>query len=283
MNALQEAITLITPPSDLVCDAAARQSRVDQLLREATLLLERRGTLLGVEQLAGPRIQDRLGAIRTEILTLLPTLSLEPLRWRRENGYPKLAILSLESPRMTFEVQVHAHSDLDDKQRTDCFLHHNCTVNDPPRYQEFCTAGVHPHFPLALRSFYPDVIQQLTERARRTLDGYRRSPNLRDTFRMGYRIIASFGGLIPHATRLRLQTAQALYDWQEETRDYPYRSKRRSSVYLIFEPEEWQEESVASGDPIAIIWDGENLRVLDVFDPSPLEQLVLEEFSTPSA
>lgn len=264
MTALSEALQTITFP-DGGQETSERRGQVTRLFAKAGRLIYEKTQLLGVEALVTLEIDRQFEAVKKALLALLPFLSLEIFSWRDEKGWPKLAIIGLTEPTMKFHAFWHEDSDRQEDHDRDW---RNIFAEGPKIPEWHQCANMRPLLPQPVRACYRDVIDRLRDMARKRAAEWNQDAQtkayLEHRYVQGHAIKVEFGGLIPTPVRERLITAQALFG--------------PANIFLIFEAGEWQGK-IIKVDPIAAAWDGAQLRVIEVFDPTPLENLVADEYS----
>src|ERR1051326_6394434 len=110
MNAIKECLShAVQAGPGEVAKAARRVKKIDEVL--ARMVTEHK-MFLGVEHHAKEALAAhalKLREERDQVTALInssefPRLSLEPLAWRNKDGWPKIALLGLDMPRMTIMV-----------------------------------------------------------------------------------------------------------------------------------------------------------------------------------
>jgi hypothetical protein len=111
MQTLQECLALAEyPKMGDMGDIEEKIGLIDKKIVEAEVY---RKTLFGFENLAINGIAQQVGELEKQKVKLrnqinyngLPKLSLEPLKWRDKNGWPRLALFGLESPVCSLRVE----------------------------------------------------------------------------------------------------------------------------------------------------------------------------------
>lgn len=120
-----------------------------------------------------------------------------------------------------------------------------------------------PELPARFRVHYEDLLKNVRQRQREVYNDWS--------------ITAQFTGVLPDATRERIRAAMAEFPWRWE-RDGGERNVAQG-VFLIAEAQ-WKKREVKAPrlDPLVVAWDGQNLYLIDHFDLTPVEKLVVEEF-----
>ncbi len=168
-----------------------------------------------------------------------PTLSLEPLTLRDENGYPKLVLMALDQPGK-MEISGWHHS----SDRKGWSYNPLCGDNN---YQEVREK--------VIDRCYRDVGSLLQAKAQEALR-VRGEAKVTISMELG-------NLLIPPTTRAKIKKARQYFGEQ---------------IFMIVEAKEWVENTVVKPDPDPIIVGYEDgfLFVIDVFDLKPIEALALE-------
>jgi hypothetical protein len=136
-----------------------------------TRLTELETTLLPIERAMIPTIRSKKAEAAQRVaqfgspekLGQYPIFSVEPLTWRNKDGFPRLAVFSLESP--DFELSVAGREYYD-------------SYNDS--YRRRWTEKISPKLPPEMAACYKDVLRDLKQRAKKE----RKSMKLRTQFAM---------------------------------------------------------------------------------------------------
>lgn len=98
MNALKEMLALAEKPTSVALKSRDRQVlTIGQIADRGNQLIE---NMFGVEESAKTATKEFL-------VNLYPRLSLEPLKWHDDDGLPRLAAFTLNSPEFTIYVGYH--------------------------------------------------------------------------------------------------------------------------------------------------------------------------------
>jgi hypothetical protein len=167
-------------------------------------------------------------------------ISLEFLKWRDEDGYPKLCVFTLDDP--AFAVTASSDNDWDVLSRS---------------------------LPGAFRKAYEDVGKMLVKRAR---------AKARSHTRVYLTLGAKFGGVIPESTRDKIKAAVDDFTRARVTNENGGHSPQVILIAeekLEITQREEKIPAIPPGDPVAAIWDGSILWYIDDFDTSPVEEAAL--------
>lgn len=170
----------------------------------------------------------------------LPCVDLEVFSWRWKNGYPKLAIIGLDSPKVSIEVRARRN------------------YNGRNSY----TGSSSPRLPDLVMARYKDVVANLTEQAK-----VRRKTIILET---------TFTGIIPSATREKILQAKKTFKEVYIVAEAPA-DKWKIREEEAKEPR--RKPSPPNYDPLVVGWDGSNLWLVDQFNLTSLENLVKSEFA----
>jgi len=182
-SAIERAVALAEhiPPAEIKKSSRHLALVSTQVERGSALL----GNLLGIEEASKPRVENGLAVLKQEQVELqnrvnfgtrYHLLSMEPLTWRDKNGWPRLIVFSLDSPR--FEIAVSGRrNDLDDRIRF--------------RTKMF------PELPEAIASCYEDVLKTLRQRASKR--------------QKSVKLSCRFEGLIPDDVKQKIAEARGSF------------------------------------------------------------------------
>lgn len=191
---LERAKAMVVPPVDIT-PFSRRLRELDRKIEtlDRQLNVAHRSSLgaelLGVEKFARSAVAERLCAIRNRLHSHLwrlegertsilvrgfPTMSFEPLQWRDQQGFPQLALFSVDDPVFAINSE----------------------------------GWIHPKLPRKIQRLYADVViklqsmerEQMSARTRRSHDDYE------------YEIEVRFAGVLPSETRERIQSHRCLFE-----------------------------------------------------------------------
>lgn len=229
----------------------AIRSNQEWFARNRRAVVDSLANLLPIEEGMRANLEENLAGT-DELLSALkprahryPILSLEPLTWRDEKGYPKLVLLAIDQLGM-IEISGISHSLSNRKS-----WRYRPLIDDH-RYDE-----VHDR---VIKRCYQDVGELLQEKAFSTLSNRTGDAVLSIKMELG-------NLLIPPKTRAKIAKARKFFGDQ---------------IFLIAEAKGWVEDTVVRPDPDPLVVGYEDglLFLIDVFDLKPIEGLALE-FSTP--
>lgn len=179
----------------------------------------------------------------------LEPISLEPLSWRDEQGFPKLVVVPLNGPVN------HIGSEYTDFR----FV----ILAEERAHFQYVGRVATSFIPDKVKLCYEDVCLMLADKC---LSKRKENPNLRPILHITYDPgIASRKG-IPSVVHEKLLKVAHLFP-----RD----------LYLIMEAKDWQMGVVTSTtelDPLLVGWKYDQFWLIDVFDLTPLEDYVKSEF-----
>lgn len=236
-------------PAKVFRDARAK---LEHITRGIAFGTDFSGQLLGIEQVAKSAIDNRLKTLREEQANLrrlvaigerqYRRLSYEPLKWRDENGWPCLAVYSLESADCTIECS-------------------RSFITSPirfgsDRYRFDFSLPTHL-LPSHLRECYRDMEDLLKAECVRK---HSRAAALSITIKLSSRFV----GIIPSDVKEKIRDAQSIFG---------------ENIFLIAEAR-WtktatQPPPAIDRDPLVVGWDGADLWLIDVFDITPVEQAMI--------
>lgn len=225
---------------------ANSKARIDGYRRAAADSL---ANLLPIEEGMRGNLERTLAAT-DELLSALkprahryPILSLEPLTWRYETGYPKLVLMAIDQLGRIEIVARHTSSDQKAWQYRPLF--------GDRRYEEVGRK--------IIDRCYKDVGVLLQGKAQEALR-VRGEADVKISLELG-------NLLIPPKTRAKIAKARTHFGDQ---------------IFLIVEAKEWVENTVVRPDPDPLVVGYEDgfLFLIDVFDLKPIEGLAFE-FTTP--
>jgi|GEM_PF-2037805 len=229
------------------------------------------GNLLGIEEASRPKIENGLAVLKREQTELqnrvnfgtrYHLLSMEPLTWRDKNGWPRLIVFNLDSPKYEIEV-VYLIDESDWRKRTvsqtarfasqECLVERRNGTRTTTKYERRV-------LPKAITSCYSDVLAKLEGMAR----DHKKSLNLSSRFE----------GLIPEEVKRKIAEARGSF----------------REIFIIAEPKEFQitESDVVilrpplpepSPDPLVVGFDGSQLWLIADFETTPVEEAMI--FSLP--
>lgn len=289
---IQECLNLAEKPNaiaavDLAGKIASLTREMDQLAAEEedlqpkiALLEARRDGLSGIEAHASAVISRQIADLkwkqhelrekgwelrgRWNVLSLQQRLkqegflrlSLEPFRWRDEEGWPRLALYSLNSPAMRFSSGGRWYP------RT--FWRREWVP-----YQQ---VRVRPNLPAPIQESFVDVVDKIA--------------GLSSQKKANVSLFTEFTGVIPQRTKEKIKQAQALRIFN-------------GNLFLLAEVGTWtlsieeaakprRELGIPLGDlldlflldPLLVGFAVSSLWVIDVFDPTPIEDYIANEFTT---
>jgi len=177
-------------------------------------------------------------------------LNKEVLRWRTADGWPALGLFRLDEPTLSFGRHLRSHI-------------YNVSHPENIKYDRKTNSLTSAHLRGRFGEYYQDVMQHVDEIA----PEINKHISWRMTDAKMY-VRCTFSGYIPESARQDIRQAEA--------------SKYFDGIYLLTETPMWKvvtEESEGpppARDPIALGWDGKDLRVICVFDTTSLEELALK-------
>lgn len=191
--------------------------------------------------------QDGLGKLLTALKPRAhryPIMSVEPLTWRYEDGYPKLVLMAIDQPG---EMEISGSYNPSASRQGWAYL----PLGKETSYREVVDRIITP--------CYEDVIELLQKKAKESL-------SIRGSATVSIKM--SLGSLlIPPKTRAKIAKARQHFGNQ---------------IFLIAEAKEWVEDTVVKPDPDPLVVGYEDglLFLIDVFDLTTIERLATE-FATP--
>lgn len=231
-----------------------QKTDLSEIEAEAVELKRRSEVLMPVEAAAGELIHTRMLELQEESTraviadkTGFKILSKEVLTWRQDYTYrpkEKFRQVTLRIPRLAL-IGTEWNSPM------------LSIATSNGRY----SGGTVQWLPVELQPYYANVSNELQWLQQRI----KREPVL--SF--------SYTGVIPDETREKIQEASKIPSF-------------RSNIYLLCDApaEQWKLDTTPipqPPDPIVVGFAGGSLWVIDVFDPTPIEQYVSLEFSTQPA
>lgn len=249
-SALAECLKLAKPAtSQQVAQAADKVAQVDEIINRAQQKLE---NLFGFEASAKPVIQTRIGDLKRERDRLqnlakygeYGCLSLEPLKWRDKNKYPRLVVLSLDSPRFELSVKSETRWEYDGRRGDDF---------PRTRYK----GHISPKLPPLINNCYTDVLKNLEAKAKQK--------------KKSIYLATEYVGFIPDETRAKIQDAE------KQFKDVFIIAEAKH--WSLVEKKSKQLPRPNRGDPLVVGFDGVNLWIVDSFDLTSIERLVKTEFT----
>lgn len=232
-----------------IIGASDKITRVDDTISRAELRIK---ALFGFEANAKPVIQAHVGKLRKERERLqnlskygqFGCLDTSPLKWRDASGYPRLVVLSLDSPRFELSVVCKQGWRVDSR-----------SGNDVKMTQR--KSFVFPKLPKVIACCYRDVLERLVATAKES--------------RKSQFLATEYNGVIPDQTREKIHEALKQFSGVfliAEAKNWSLTEKK---------PKQMPRPN--RGDPIVVGFDGSNLWVIDSFDLTPIERLVKSEFT----
>lgn len=215
----------------------------EDLDREIERLRSCEKDLLPIECSDEHRTEIRKAALllsQTKLDLMFPRLDPAFLTWRRKDGWPSLAIFSLESPDCEFAHETTHWTALIARSRKE-----NKGRHWPERFR---------------RKYYEDVYRKLEYLAMNEV-----SP---DTMRGCASIRARFSGLLPDKTKAKMEGLKEHFG----TNMFVVREAPEWKLETWIAPEKW--------DPLLVGVCGDGLWLLDDFDLTPLERIIKSEWAT---
>jgi hypothetical protein len=167
-------------------------------------------------------------------------ISLDALRsYRTKQGWPAIAIFSLDMPRFEISLQATAWRSRQTRKFT------------RPDHVKFT-----PDLPPALTDCFDDVIMRMQRYVQRDFGGY----SLMD----GPIVLAAeYRGLIPLDIKEKIVKASTIF----------------SQIFILAEPMGWSLHmpAVLPADPLVVGWDGKELWFIAEYDTTPVEDALLTE------
>jgi len=173
-------------------------------------------------------------------------LNKDVLKWRNNEGWPSLGLFSMQTSILVFSSRVRS------------FGQRELLYNKTADYREHKENPYNiKHLVDTFGEYYEDVLDRTDTEI------------LRHDSANRVTVSCSFSGLIPDSAKLAIKEAQ--------------KSKFFSEIYLLAETPKWDVSFIndpvtttrINHDPIALGWDGKDLRVITVFDTTSLEELAL--------
>lgn len=203
--------------------------------------------LFGFEIKAKPRLREGLDELTREKARLkrlsefgrFPCLNLEPFRWRNKNGWPKLALFSLDSATCEISIQVKARRNSWGEQRG---------------FQYARSSS--PRLPEAIASCYEDVFQALMLKAKEE--------------KASVSLSTAFLGIMPDTVRSTIKEVGPAFE-----QIFLVVESKQWQMAIKKAPKPIPREA----DPLVVGFDGENFWIIASFDPTPLERMVKDWFS----
>lgn len=230
-STMDQAMELIT------VETSAKKEHLD-------VLLEMERALLPIEKNAKESLQERIEEARKDVHQRAigyPRLSLEPLKWRHKNGLPKLVLMSLNFPSISF-IGSYSHG------------------------QEHETMNV--EYPARVRECYNDVFSLAKSYC------WRNGAKMQYTFHFDGMIPDSARVSIAEAIKSgKFDSIWLLVESPEEA----WETRRTKPITR----RQVLKEKIASIelDPVVIGEAHGALYVIDRFDLTTVEQYVVDEFS----
>lgn len=216
-----------------------------EISNELARLNRERQSLFGVEELAARHVASRISTMKQSLIKVKAHQKLEGQTLQKLS--PEVLTWRkkdyIESNGCVVPVPELAMFSLDDANfslRTSGWTDWRCT----------------PDLPQALTLQYQDVFTALNG-----LDA-------KSHYRMGHALIATFTGVIPAETKKKISAAKD--------------SKAFSSIHLVAEAD-WTLDIHPNpyyADPIVVGLVNDEMWVIDVFDPTPLEEYAAREFTS---
>lgn len=243
-NPIKAALSLVRSADLSAVDAHVRA--LEALEDRINALKAVSGRLLTVETAARNEANKQVFALEKERDTLrdspeaaalvqaFPEFSLEPFRWRDDDGFPRLAAFSLDGAEFKIAVKAPMYSEL--------------------RISNYEVA-IAPMLPADIVATYCDVVGAIigTHLTRRKQIKEEADGGNKTLF-----ISAAWSGVIPVEVRSRIAAF----------------SRRFKSVLMVAEVEGWKYGEIAEPkpvDPLIVGWDGEKLRLIASFDQTTVE------------
>jgi hypothetical protein len=167
-------------------------------------------------------------------------ISLDALRnFRTREGWPAIAIFSLNHPRFEISLKAAAYRPSWSTKRA-----HMDTVKFTP------------DLPPALADCFEDVVLKLSSRVIRDFDGYSRMEG-------PLVLAAEYTGLIPFDVKDKIAKAKPHF----------------TEIFILAEPTGWdlKTPAILPADPIVVGWDGKGLYFITEYDTTPVEDALLLE------
>lgn len=261
--------------------ADTRIKRVE--LRKLQLELARTelGSVLPIEGEAREVIQQRIELLERTIEDptfeeRYPFLSMEVLRWRDQQGFPKLALFSLTDPAFSIEADYNWWFGQAD--------------------QHWQVGGSIQQLPKPISSLYGDILERFKDEFQKDM---RKNPNLR-TGKWCKNIRSRFSGVIPQWVRKKIQQATADFSVSTQRVEinnanavWPFKRKVMktdiaTNIFLIAEVDKWVvnketlvvKEASPLPDPLVVGYKAGCLWFICSFDETPLENYVRMEFTS---
>ncbi|MFA6429403.1 MAG: hypothetical protein WCV84_02790 [Patescibacteria group bacterium] len=155
--------------------AKADVARLEQMLKGLLPVERRMRPMIEAKKVELNKLITRLGS--PDRLKQYPSFSLEPLTWRDEHGYPRLAVFSLNSPDFELRVVGERHSSVNFTTKL---------VWRPSHHK--------PRLPKAMADCYTDVLTRLKTMAKKS--------------EKAIRLRAEFAALIPPEVKDKIQQAK---------------------------------------------------------------------------
>ncbi len=179
MGAVKECLKTVKYANTKELLSVPRQ--LQKVERSTAAAKERLVNLLGFERSAIPVIErqvrrleeERERLLRVQEFGQLPWLSLEPLTWRDKRGWPRLVVLSLNSPRFVLTGKVER--------------------NTSTGYTRYLTK-IEPSLPKPIEACYRDVLSTLRKQAKKE--------------RSTITLATEYKGVIPPDVRKKILAAQ---------------------------------------------------------------------------
>jgi len=257
--------------AQVVFPAEGREGRLRlrvQQLKDAEKDLE---TVLPVEgESAREVIEQRIELLNYVIANptfeeQYPCVSLEVLKWRDKQGYPKLAIFSLGSD--TFRISAD--------------------------YAIYCPGDKEWQFNF-LEGYPAPIIAQYKDLQNVFVQEFQKNAGKgRDRVREWNRVLkASFTGVIPQPIRDKIKEIEPIFSEQKVRTEIEwygflgFRSREVSvpyttgpHIFLIAEVSQWSTETKIKKDPLVVGYKAGKLWLISSFDETPLEAYVTAEFA----
>jgi len=178
MNAIQEYLNTARTVSPQQLES--KHARIEEINVQIRRLHEARGRLFGLEQHAATALLARRTELMREVGQLkalavygeYPCLGVEALTWRGDKGWPRIALLGLDSPKTTLGV------------------HRTRGYSGDLQYH----VKTSPALPPALLACYKDVFDKLRAQAKAA--------------KKSVYLVSEFTGIIPEATRDKIAKAK---------------------------------------------------------------------------
>ena len=193
--------------------------------------------------------------------------------FRHENGMPQLMPFLTTVPRSGFVCQSAIRIDVLPEimrrmQDMQCQFGYDGGLTSLEALATVVKCRMFPEIPAVTR-LYDDVhrvIQTRVNKKAREDDDREGKIGLRT-----YRISTQFGGLIPLDVKQKIERARNTGIFR--------------NLFILAAVTQWQEDFTTAtfsneGDPLVIGWDGYQFWLVDKFDTTSLEQIVVDEFCT---